>query len=79
MKDLENKWTTDIAALLVGKKITKVRYMTEAERDQIGWDARPIVIILDDGTALYPSQDDEGNNAGSIFTNSDSLPTIPVF
>jgi hypothetical protein len=29
MKDLENKWTNDIAALLVGKKITKVRYMTE--------------------------------------------------
>ena len=79
MKDLENKWTTDIAALLVGKKITKVRYMSETERDQIGWDARPIVIILDDGTALYPSQDDEGNNAGSIFTNSESLPTIPVF
>jgi hypothetical protein len=79
MKDLENKWTTDIAALLVGKKITKVRYMTEKERDQIGWDARPIVIILDDGTALYPSQDDEGNNAGSIFTNTDSLPTNPVF
>jgi len=79
MKELEQKWTNDIAALLVGKKITKVRYMTEAERDQIGWYGRPIVILLDDGTALYPSRDDEGNDAGAIFTNNDSLSTIPVF
>jgi hypothetical protein len=79
MKELEQKWTKDIAALLVGKKITKVRYMTEAERDEIGWCGRPIVILLDDGTALYPSRDDEGNDAGAIFTNNDSLSTIPVF
>ena len=45
MKELEQKWTNDIAALLVGKKITKVRYMTEAERDEAGWYARPIVLI----------------------------------
>lgn len=79
MKELEQKWTNDIAALLVGKKITKVRYMTEKERDQIGWYGRPIVIVLDDGTALYPSRDDEGNDAGAIFTNNESLSTIPVF
>ena len=28
---------------------------------------------------ITPSQDDEGNDAGAIFTNIKELPTIPVF
>ena len=79
MSDLETQWTNDITALLVGKKITKVRYMTENERDGHGWYGRPLLIYLDDGTVIYPSQDDEGNDAGALFTNIEKLSTIPVF
>lgn len=79
MTDLETQWTNDITALLVGKKITKVRYMTEHERDGHGWYGRPLLIYLDDGTVIYPSQDDEGNEAGALFTNIEKLSTIPVF
>ena len=78
MSDLVMKWTADTAKLLVGRVITEVRYLTEEERDNLGWNSRSIVIILNDGTAIYPSQDDEGNDAGALFTTSKTLPTIPV-
>ena len=35
-------------------------------RNQSGWYYQPIILILDDGTALCPMSDDEGNE-GSGF------------
>lgn len=77
-KNLELKWIKSISKLLVGKKIIKVQYMTNKEAEEQGWDSRAIQIQLDDNTWLTPSGDDEGNNAGSLFTSSKDLPTIPV-
>lgn len=74
----EKEWTDKISKLLVGKKITAVEYMSEAEAKEQGWYRRPIQIRLDNGTWLTPSQDDEGNDGGSLFTNVKELPTIPV-
>jgi hypothetical protein len=37
-----------------------------------------VVLTLDDGTQLYPAADDEGNNAGALFTTLADLDTIPV-
>jgi hypothetical protein len=31
-----------------------------------------------DGNVIYPSQDDEGNGPGSLFTNNETNPVIPV-
>ena len=41
----------------------------EAERDGwgIGRHGPPPVIVLDDGTLLYPSRDPEGNGPGALF------------
>jgi hypothetical protein len=64
--------------LLVGRKIQEVRYMTEKEADDMGWCDRPVVILLDDGTMLWPSKDDEGNAAGVIFSNLADLELIPT-
>ncbi len=72
------EWETDIAKVLVGKKIVAIRYMTDEEMDNHGWSRRALIIQLDDGTAIYPSADDEGNGAGALFTNSEEMPTIPV-
>ena len=36
------------------------------------------VMQLDDGNLVYPSQDDEGNGAGALFTNDKKNPTLPV-
>lgn len=75
-KELLNKWTNDIKNALVGKTVKEVRYMTEKEN--IMWYNKPIIIIFNDGTAIYPSADDEGNDAGAIFTNIKNLPVIPA-
>lgn len=64
---------------LVGKKIVSVLYMDQESADELGWSYRGVVITLEDGTQLYPSADDEGNNAGALFTSLEGeLSTIGV-
>jgi hypothetical protein len=46
--------------------------------ENLGWDKSGIVLMLDDGTYIYPSRDDEGNGAGALFTSHADLPVIPV-
>ena len=46
--------------------------------NNLGWYSRCVVMILDNGTVVYPSQDDEGNGAGSLFTNDYKNPVLPV-
>jgi hypothetical protein len=76
--NLELQWIKRISKLLVGKKIVRVEYMTKKLAEEQGWYKRPIQIRLNDGTWLTPSMDDEGNDGGSLFTNDEKLPTIPV-
>ena len=55
---------------LVGRKIVEIRPMTNEEMSSEYWDTRdnkPTVIVLDDGTKLYPSRDEEGNGPGCLF------------
>lgn len=74
----EITWTKIARDQLLNKKIVGVRYMTQKEADQLGWESRTIVLLLDDGNVIYPSQDDEGNGPGSLFTNNEANPIIPV-
>lgn len=56
--------------MIEGRTITEVRRMTKAELDEQGWDdpwGRSVVLVLDDGTRLFPSIDDEGNGPGTLF------------
>ena len=82
IREIEKLWNSKAENLLKGKKIVDVRYMTEKERDMLGWNSRCIIIVLDDGTAFYPSKDDEGNDAGALFVDnmekdiSEILPVI---
>ena len=78
MDRVEKKWTRDISRALLGKTITKVEYMTQDEAKYNGWERRPIILRLNDGTFLFPSMDDEGNDGGAIFTTLEDLPVIPV-
>ena len=77
-KELVNRWETKIADKLVGKKIKAVEYFTEKECEEIMWDSRPIVIIFDDDSYIFPMADDEGNNGGALATSFTDLSTIPV-
>ena len=46
--------------VLRNRKIKFIRYMTEQEANGMGWYKRPIVMVLDNGTMIYLSSDDEG-------------------
>ena len=75
---MERTWTDAASKLLKGKKITEVRYLSKKEARDLGWNRRSIVLQLNDGTVIYPSRDDEGNDGGALFTTNNELPIIPV-
>jgi hypothetical protein len=55
---------------IVGAKIVGVRPLTASELDGMGWEDSydvGFVILLDNGQALIPSMDPEGNGAGHVF------------
>jgi len=74
----EAQWTGIARDQLLGRKIVSVRYMHRKEMEGFGWTTRPVVIELDDGNLVFPSQDEEGNGAGVLFTQNPKNPTLPV-
>ena len=77
---MSNEWHKVASKHLVGRTIKKVKWLDADSSYKIfGWDYQPCEIHLDDGTILTPSADDEGNNAGAIFTNIKDLQVLPVF
>ena len=77
-KTIEQYWTDLISKNLVGRKITKVEYISEEEVKDNMWHARPIAIQLDDKEWIIPMIDDEGNDGGAMSTTFKELGTIPV-
>ena len=77
---MSNEWHKVASKHLVGRTIKKVKWLdADSTYKLFGWDHQPCEIHLDDGTILTPSADDEGNNAGAIFTNIKDLQVLPVF
>jgi hypothetical protein len=76
--DTIKRWTKEAAAKLKGRTITEVRYLDEKEKKALGWYRASVVLIFDDGSAVWPSADDEGNDAGALFCTWDDLEVIPV-
>ncbi len=76
--DTEKYWTQRAHRFLVGATIKEVRYMSEAEAEEMGWYGRPLAILLSDGTWLFASADDEGNNGGALFTTNPHEQCFPV-
>ena len=60
-------WEKYAKGRLVGRTIKSVRWFSVPEAESMGWYSRPIVIELDDGSQIFPSQDDEGNDGGALF------------
>lgn len=67
MDKLTTHWTEYAKQNLEGKTITTVRYLHSEEVEALGWHHSALVIQLSDGTLLFPSADDEGNDAGALF------------
>ena len=77
IKNETEHWNNEAKKTLLGKRIVDVRYLTDAEMEVLGWTKRPVYFKLDDGTFCFISMDDEGNNGGSLFVNTeDCLPTL---
>lgn len=56
---------------IVGLTVKEFRPMSKDELDAFGWAANrmraaPMVIVLSDGTYIYPSSDAEHNNHGFL-------------
>ena len=77
-KTTEQYWTDKVAKNLVGKKITRVEYISEIEMKDNMWYKRPIAIQLDNKYWIIPLMDDEGNDGGAMSTTFKELGTIPV-
>jgi len=66
---------------IVGSTIIDIRPMTADEMKAEGWEKReiPMVLVLSSGTILYPSQDTEGNDAGSLFGKTSDGVSIGIY
>ena len=74
-----DKFWIDVAKKqLLNRKIVDVRYLTIEEMENLGWYERCVVMILDDGNMIDPSQDEEGNGAGALYICDPNQPTLPV-
>ena len=79
-EEIEQYWEKYGSDNLKGKTVASVRYFSQEEMEMMGWYKRPIVIQFTDGTIIFPSMDDEGNDGGALFgqtKNGDDL-TFPV-
>lgn len=77
-QSIQEYWTEKINKELLGRKITKIEYLTKDEVDNNMWYKSPIAIELDNRIWLIPLADDEGNDGGSISTSIKNLPIIPT-
>ena len=77
-KVMKKRWQDKAEKILLGRKIIKVEWITDKECEEMMWDSKPISMLLDDGTWIYPSADDEGNDAGALFTTSEVESCLPV-
>ena len=66
---------------LIGQKLVRIRPITQEELEAEGWDYAGATCVLEfeDGTIIYPSQDDEGNGAGTLFGKTPDGQTIYVY
>ena len=78
--DLREHWGNLASNYLVGKTIRRVRYLDDREREDIGWIHSGLVIEFTDGHWIVAMSDNKGEDAGAVWTSSQSelnvLPTI---
>ena len=77
-EEVEKYWTDEAINKLVGKKITKVQYLSKEDQEIWGFYERPLIIVFDYGSWIMPMSDDEGNDGGALATSFNKLSTIPV-
>lgn len=74
----KNYWIEKARSVLVGRTIVAARYLTNDEAERLGWSSRSVILELDNGDLVWPSRDDEGNDAGALFTTNSKADTLPI-
>ena len=72
------RWQKKIEKQLCGRTIVSVRYMTPEEAESSAWYYQPLLIIFDDGSAICPMSDCEGNEGGALSVFQGTSKTEPV-
>ena len=72
-EEIRPYWNKEAKDRLLGKTVRFARMMTAAEGAALGWSNYDncLVIQFGDGSIIYPSQDDEGNDAGFFSFSGD--------
>ena len=73
-------WEGRAKKALIGLQIVGVRYLREDEVAGLGLSHTVLVLELSNGSLLFPSTDDEGNDGGAMFgqTKDGGDMTFPV-
>ena len=74
MKD----WSGDATKIFKGKVIKRIEYLSDQEVKDMMWYSRAPIIVFTDGSWIMASKDDEGNDAGAMFTSNKEMSVIPV-
>ena len=74
MKD----WSGDATKIFKGKIIKRIEYLSDQEVKDMMWYSRAPIIVFTDGSWIMASKDDEGNDAGAMFTSNKEMSVIPV-
>ena len=64
---LRQQWKNRLSPEILGQRIVRVRYMTKTEAEDWGWYCCPLMMMLENGTWLIPSKDDENNDGGDLY------------
>ena len=70
-------WSGDATKIFKGKVVERIEYVSEEETEEMGWFHTAPVIVFTDGHWMMAGTDDEGNDAGALFTSSKKMMTIP--
>ena len=70
-------WSGDATKIFKGKTVRKIEYLTDDEMNHMGWYSNAPVIVFTDGSWIIASSDDEGNEAGALFTSAPKMNVIP--
>mgnify|MGYP000514712273 CR=1 FL=1 len=76
-EQLKTHWGGLASKFLVGKTIKHVRYMNDKELEDLGFETSNLAIFFTDGSFMYASMDDEGNDSGVIRTNDPNAGCYP--
>ena len=76
-QQLKDHWGGLASKFLVGKTIKHVRYMNDKELEDLGFETSNLAIFFEDGSFMYASMDDEGNDSGVICTNDPNTECYP--